>query len=143
MPICRIRKEDMKNPLLRTVVTKEFKVERKGIKDAVTAGLDPLLCPGHASEHGEVQRILDTANSLVLDYIQEHLTKGGLIPKPVRLALFKPLWDYGPSLIKMDRNRHLKATKSHPPGSTVTVFLEGIARQARERLRKEVRRREK
>ena len=141
--ICRIRREDIKNPLLRTAVIKEMKAGRKDAKDAVIASLGPLLSPRHVSRRTEVQRKLDTANSLVLDYIRESLAKGGLTPKPVRPAFSKPLWDHKLSLIKMERNRHLKAAKSHPPGSAVAVFLEDEARLAQKRLRKEVRRRKR
>ena len=139
----RIRKEDIKNPLLRTAVTKELRTGRKDTKDAVIAELGPLLRPGYVSKREEVQRRLDTANNLVLDYIRGSLAKGGLCPKPVRRAFSKPLWDHSLSLIKMERNRHLKAAKNYPPGSTIAVFLEDAARQAQKQLRKEVRRRKR
>ena len=140
---CRIRKENMKTPLLRIAVMKEFKIGRKDIKDAAVTELSPLLRLHHAVKREEVQRRLDTANSLVLEYIVESLAKGGLTPKPVRLPISRPLWGHSLSLIKMERNRHLKAARSHPPGSAVAVFLEGAACQAQKRLRKEVRQRKR
>ena len=122
---------------------KEFKIGRKDIKDAAVTELSPLLRLDHAVKREEVQRRLDTANSLILEYIVESLAKGGLTPKPVRLPTSRPLWDHSLSLIKMERNRHLKAARSHPPGSAVAAFLKGAARQAQKRLRKEVRRRKR
>ena len=52
--------------------------------------LGPLLYPGRALKHGEVQRRLDAASSVLEGYISSSLAKGGLNPKPVRCVSSSP-----------------------------------------------------
>ena len=43
---CRIRKEDLKNPQLRTAAVREFKADRKQAKEMIIEQLGPLCTPG-------------------------------------------------------------------------------------------------
>ena len=135
----RIRKGDLKNPQVRAAVVREFKAGRKQAKEAIITQLGPLLCPGHASKRGEVQRRLDEASSVVKGYITDSLARGGLRPKAVRSASSKAFWDHSLTQIKKERNRLWKAAINHPSGSAEAVFLEGRAKEAQKRLQREVR----
>ena len=73
---CRIRKGGLKSSQLRTAATREFEAGRKQAKEMIIEQLGPLLYPGHASKHGEVQRRLDAAGSTLKGYISSSLGRG-------------------------------------------------------------------
>ena len=138
-----IRKGDLMNPQLRSAAAREFKAGRKHAKDEVLTQLGPLLYPEYVSTHIEAQRRMDSANGVLMKYIDSSLARGGITPKPVQCAKSGPFWDDSLTLVKKERNRLLKAAKWHPIGSAEAIFLEDKAKEAHRRLRKEVRRRKR
>ena len=96
----------------------------------------------NTSTRGEVQRRLDAASSTLMDYINS-LIQAGLTPRPIRCASSRPFWDHNLTLVKKERSRLWKAARGHATGSFEAIFLEDQAREARRRLRKEVRRRKR
>lgn len=68
--------------------------------------------PKYADIRTEVQKGVDTANGMLIKYINSSLAQGGIGPKLVRHANYKLFWGHRLTLVKNERGWLMDAAKA-------------------------------